>query len=69
MNGKNITLTIKDDDLYINDNAKVIKTDIITSNGIIHVIDNVLIQCVKCKYAVCSKCKYNMKLKCPICDR
>jgi hypothetical protein len=33
------------------------------------IINNLLVQCLKCKYTVCSKCKYKMKLKCPICDR
>jgi uncharacterized surface protein with fasciclin (FAS1) repeats len=33
---------VNDKDLFIN-NAKVVKADIKTSNGIIHVIDSVLI--------------------------
>lgn len=42
LNGKKITLMVKDGDLFLNQ-SKVIKTDIMTSNGIIHVIDTVLI--------------------------
>jgi len=42
LNGKTIMLTIRDGSLFLND-SKVIKTDIMTSNGIIHVIDTVLI--------------------------
>lgn len=41
-NGKKATITIKDGDVFIND-SKVIITDIIAKNGIIHVIDTVLI--------------------------
>jgi len=42
LNGKTIILTRRDGSLFLND-SKVIKTDIKTSNGIIHVIDTVLI--------------------------
>lgn len=42
LNGKSIALTIRGGDLFLND-SKVIKTDIMTSNGVIHVIDTVLI--------------------------
>jgi uncharacterized surface protein with fasciclin (FAS1) repeats len=42
VNGKDFKITKSGDDLMI-DNAKVIKTDIIASNGIIHVIDQVII--------------------------
>lgn len=42
VNGKSITITKKHGNLYIND-SKVLLYDIKTSNGIIHVIDTVLI--------------------------
>ncbi len=42
LNGDTIALTRRDGDLFLND-SKVIKTDINTSNGIIHVIDTVLL--------------------------
>lgn len=42
LNGKKITLMVKGGDLFLNE-SKVIKTDIKTSNGVIHVIDTVLI--------------------------
>jgi len=42
LNGKTIALNVRDGDLFLN-NAKVVKTDLETSNGIIHVIDSVLL--------------------------
>lgn len=42
LNGKSIDLEVRGSDLFLND-SKVIKTDIATSNGIIHVIDTVLL--------------------------
>lgn len=42
LNGKTIMLTRRGGALYLND-SKVVTTDIMTSNGIIHVIDTVLI--------------------------
>ena len=41
-NGSSVELSIRDGALFIND-SKVITTDIVTSNGTIHVIDKVLI--------------------------
>lgn len=40
--GGNVAITIGDDSVRVND-ANVVKTDIKTSNGIIHVIDTVLL--------------------------
>ncbi len=40
--GEDITFTIKDGSVYVND-AMVVTADIETSNGVIHVIDGVLI--------------------------
>jgi len=40
-NGSSVTLSVVDGELFIND-SKVIATDILASNGIIHVIDTVL---------------------------
>lgn len=42
LNGKTANITVKNGDVFIND-AKIIITDIAGSNGIIHVIDAVLI--------------------------
>ena len=41
--GKQIKISIKDGKVYLNDTAQVIITDIQTSNGVIHVIDAVLL--------------------------
>lgn len=43
LNGEQISFTIVDGEVFLNENAKVIITDIMASNGIIHVIDAVLI--------------------------
>jgi uncharacterized surface protein with fasciclin (FAS1) repeats len=42
VNGKKAKITVKDGSVMI-DNATVVKTDIMASNGIIHVIDSVII--------------------------
>lgn len=42
-NGKDITLEVRDGGLFLNETTKVIVTDIKASNGIIHVIDTVLV--------------------------
>lgn len=41
--GKNVTITVTDGKVYLNGNAQVIITDIEASNGVIHVIDTVLL--------------------------
>jgi len=41
--GKDVTITVKDGKVFINDTIQVIITDIETSNGVIHVIDAVLL--------------------------
>lgn len=41
--GKDITITIKDGNVFLNDTIQVIITDIEASNGVIHVIDAVLL--------------------------
>ncbi|MEO8273643.1 MAG: fasciclin domain-containing protein [Chloroflexota bacterium] len=43
VNGDKITITVKDGSVYLNDTVKVVTTDIKASNGIIHVIDAVLL--------------------------
>jgi uncharacterized surface protein with fasciclin (FAS1) repeats len=43
LNGAEIKLSIKDGSLYLNGTSKVIKTDIFGKNGVIHVIDKVLL--------------------------
>ena len=42
VNGQSLTIAVKDKDVMVN-NAKVTKTDIECSNGIIHVIDTVIL--------------------------
>lgn len=42
VNGKSLTLKVKGGNVWVG-NAKVVKTDIATSNGVIHVIDTVLL--------------------------
>jgi len=41
--GKDITITVKDGKVFLNDTVEVIITDIEASNGVIHVIDAVLL--------------------------
>jgi uncharacterized surface protein with fasciclin (FAS1) repeats len=41
--GKAIKITVKDGTVYLNDTVKVVTTDIAASNGVIHVIDAVLL--------------------------
>jgi len=42
VNGQSLTITVKDGKVMV-DNATVIKTDIVCSNGVIHVIDAVVL--------------------------
>jgi len=42
VNGKSITVVVKDGKVMVDD-AMIIKTDIVCSNGVIHVIDGVII--------------------------
>jgi len=42
VNGQSVTISMKDKDVMV-DNAKVTKTDIACSNGVIHVIDTVVL--------------------------
>lgn len=42
VNGQSVTISMKDKDVMV-DNAKVTKTDIACSNGVIHVIDAVVL--------------------------
>ena len=41
--GSPIAISVKDGKVYLNDAAQVVKTDIMASNGVIHVIDKVLL--------------------------
>ena len=41
--GKDVTITVKDGKVFLNDTVQVIITDIEASNGVIHVIDQVLL--------------------------
>lgn len=41
--GGEVSIEVKDGAVMLNDKAKVVKTDVMASNGIIHVIDTVLL--------------------------
>jgi len=41
--GPAIKISVKDGTVYLNDTAKVVTTDLETSNGVIHVIDQVIL--------------------------
>ena len=41
--GKDVTIKVEDGKVYLNDTAQIIITDVETSNGVIHVIDSVLL--------------------------
>ncbi|WDQ18999.1 fasciclin domain-containing protein [Rhodopirellula sp. P2] len=41
--GGEVSIEVKDGTVFLNDKVKVVKTDVMTSNGIIHVIDTVLL--------------------------
>ena len=43
VNGKDVTIAVTGADVMLNGTTKVTKTDIAASNGIIHVIDSVLL--------------------------
>ncbi|MFN2116084.1 MAG: fasciclin domain-containing protein, partial [Candidatus Promineifilaceae bacterium] len=43
LQGSDVHITVTDDGVFLNDTVKVILTDVLASNGIIHVIDGVLI--------------------------
>jgi uncharacterized surface protein with fasciclin (FAS1) repeats len=41
--GAKIAIAVKDGKVYLNDSAQVVTPDVMTSNGVIHVIDKVLV--------------------------
>ena len=41
--GSPIAIAVKDGSVYLNDSAKVVTTDVMASNGVIHVIDSVIL--------------------------
>jgi uncharacterized surface protein with fasciclin (FAS1) repeats len=41
--GSPITISVKDGTVYLNDSAKVVTPDVMASNGVIHVIDKVIL--------------------------
>jgi uncharacterized surface protein with fasciclin (FAS1) repeats len=43
VNGADFTISVKDGSVLLNNAAKVVKTDIVGSNGVIHVIDSVIL--------------------------
>jgi uncharacterized surface protein with fasciclin (FAS1) repeats len=46
VNGQSLTVSVKDGSVMV-DNAHVVKTDITTTNGVIHVIDSVVLPSAK----------------------
>jgi uncharacterized surface protein with fasciclin (FAS1) repeats len=42
VNGGDLAIRVEDGSVFVND-AKVVKTDIKTSNGVIHVVDTVIL--------------------------
>jgi transforming growth factor-beta-induced protein len=42
VNGQDLSIKVKDGTVMVND-AKVLKTDILCSNGVIHVVDTVVL--------------------------
>jgi uncharacterized surface protein with fasciclin (FAS1) repeats len=43
VNGKEVKVTVKGDDVMLDGKAKILKTDVEAGNGVIHVIDTVLV--------------------------
>ena len=43
LQGQEVSITVNDGQVFLNDNVQVVITDIVASNGVIHVIDAVLI--------------------------
>jgi uncharacterized surface protein with fasciclin (FAS1) repeats len=43
VNGATVAITIKGSDVYLNGDTKVVQADVAASNGVIHVIDKVLL--------------------------
>ena len=43
VNGASVKVTIKGSDVYLNGDTKVVQADVAASNGVIHVIDKVLL--------------------------
>ena len=43
VNGKNVRISVRGGNVFLNKNSKVTKTDIEASNGVVHVINRVLI--------------------------
>jgi len=41
--GSTIAISVKDGSVYLNDSAKVVTVDVMASNGVIHVIDTVIL--------------------------
>ena len=41
--GSRIAIAVRDGKVYLNDTAQVIATDVMASNGVIHVIDQVIL--------------------------
>jgi uncharacterized surface protein with fasciclin (FAS1) repeats len=43
VDGAPIAISLKDGSVFLNDSAKVLATDVMASNGVIHVIDSVIL--------------------------
>lgn len=43
VNGADVAISVKDGSVYLNKDSKVVKTDIEATNGVIHVIDSVIL--------------------------
>ncbi len=42
VNGAEFVISVKDGSVFLNEKSKVVKTDLVGSNGVIHVIDTVI---------------------------
>ncbi len=43
LQGGDVSISTRDGNVFLNDNVQVIKADVMASNGVIHVIDGVLL--------------------------
>ncbi len=43
VNGAEFAISVKDGSVFLNEKSKVVKTDLVGSNGVIHVIDTVIL--------------------------